>query len=36
MRWEVLQAVVKAPFRPICGRNYLANTNEKKGMGSLA
>lgn len=33
MRWEMLQAAVNAPFRPSCGRNYLADTTGRKGQG---
>lgn len=33
MRWEALQASVNAPSRPSWGRNYLADTTERKGWG---
>lgn len=29
----MLQAAVNAPFRPSCGRNYLADTTGRKGQG---
>lgn len=31
----MLRAAVNALFRPNCGRNYLADTTERKGWGLL-